>query len=112
MQPHCQRPLQGMRKLENITPPCVVLLSRLYQPVTFFEHHVYCVYLESAGRFVSAQCPVVLDECGELLTLQAEIPVGSVIRVHAIDRFLRTVQVIQRKVINPFATVPITELVG
>jgi hypothetical protein len=90
----------------------VVLLSRLYQPVIFFQHQVYCVYLESAGRFMSAQCPVILDKYGEPLTLQTEIPIGSVIRVHAIDGFLRTVQVIQQKVINPFSAVPIRQLTG
>jgi hypothetical protein len=98
--------------METITPPCAVLLSRVHLPIIFYQHRIYCVYLFEGDRFVSAQAPGVLDQNGELLALQAEIPVGTIIRVHAIDGYLRTVQVVERKVMNPFAPVPVTQLAG
>ena len=98
--------------METITPPCAVLLSRVHLPIIFYQHRIYCVYLFGGDRFVSAQAPGVFDQNGELLALQAEIPVGSIIRVHAVDGYLRTVQVVQRKVMNPFAPAPVTHLAG
>lgn len=56
-----------------------------------------------AGGFVSASAPIVLDQRGEPITLVAEITLGSIVRVHAIDGFLRTIQIISRKKVNPFA---------
>ena len=97
---------------ELVTPPCAVLLSRVHLPIIFYQHRIYCVYLFGGDRFVSAQAPGVLDQSGELLALQAEIPAGSIIRVHAVDGYLRTVQVVQRKFMNPFAPAPVTQFTG
>jgi hypothetical protein len=90
--------------MEIITPPRAVVLARLFIPVTFYEHRIHCVYIEVEGRFTAIQCPSILDAQGQSLPLHAEIAVGSLIRLHAIDRTLRTVQVLRQHVVNPFAS--------
>ena len=42
--------------------------------------------------------------------MAAEIPIGSVLRVHSVNGALRTVQIVQRKVTNPFAAQPVDQL--
>ena len=88
--------------METITSPCAVLLSRIDLPIIFYQHRIYCLYLDPAGRFVSVQRPSTLDIHGEPVLLHGELPVGSMVRVHAIDGYLRTVQVISVKRVNPF----------
>jgi hypothetical protein len=88
--------------MELLTPPSAVLLSRLIHPVTFYQHHIYWLELE-AGGFLAGHPPVVLDQAGEPVILAAEIPVGSMVRAHVVDGDLRTVQIVHRKVVNPFA---------
>lgn len=92
------------KSMELLTPVCSVLLSRIVQPIIFYQHNIYCLIIDPAGRFVSASRPAVLDLCGEPVQLQAEIPYGSAVRVHTVDGYLRTVQIIRRKLVNPFAT--------
>jgi hypothetical protein len=88
--------------MELLTPPSAVLLSRLVQPVIFYQHRIFWLETE-AGGFLAGQPPVVLDASGEPIVMAAEIPVGSVARAHVVDGDLRTVQITQRKVVNPFA---------
>jgi hypothetical protein len=87
--------------MELLTPPCAVLLCRIHLPIVFYQHSIYCLIID-AGRFVSATRPMIIDVNGEPMDLRFEIEVGSIVRVHSEDGYLRTVQVIERKFINPF----------
>ncbi len=87
--------------MELVTSPCAVLLSRIVQPVVFCQHRVYWLNTES-GRFVSAHPPLVFDLNGEPMILHTELEIGSIVRVHSEDGYLRSVQIMRRKVNNPF----------
>jgi hypothetical protein len=95
--------MDGPSIMELLTPPCAVLLSRIHVPIVFYQHLIYCLIID-VGRFVSTTRPMIIDVTGETIDLRSEIEVGSIVRVHSVDGYLRTVQVIRRKVINPFAT--------
>jgi hypothetical protein len=87
---------------ELVTAACVVTLSRLVQPVVLRAHRFY--WLETdAGGFVSVSPPVVLDQNGAPIRLITELPPDSTVRVHTVDGYLRTVQVLSIKQVNPFA---------
>jgi hypothetical protein len=88
---------------ELVTDATQVLLSRIVQPVILRQHCFYVLATE-AGSFTSIAAPTVLDQAGEPMRLFAELPRGSIVRVHAEDRYLRTVMVISvRPTTNPFA---------
>ncbi len=80
-----------------------MLLSRIVQPVVFHQHRIYCLLVEGHDRFLAGEPPQILDSYGETIVLHNEVATGSVVRVHAVDDELRTVQLIQRKALNPFA---------
>ena len=98
--------------MELLTAPATVLLARVYQPVIVHHYRLYWISLDLTDpeHFVSADCPVILDLSGEPIVLAAEIPIGSVLRVHTVNGALRTVQIVQRKVTNPFAAQPVDQL--
>jgi hypothetical protein len=85
-----------------VTPPTPVILSRILLPVIAYQHRFYWLETE-AGGFTSIAAPTVLDQQGEPMTLIAELPRGSLVRVHAVDGVLRAVQVIEVRRVNPFA---------
>jgi hypothetical protein len=95
--------MDGLSVMELLTPPCPVLLSRIHLPIVFYQHLIYCLIID-VGRFVSATRPMTINVNGEPMDLRSEIEVGSIVRVHSVDGYLRTVQMIQRKIINPFAS--------
>jgi hypothetical protein len=94
--------MDGPSIMELLTPPCAVLLSRIHVPIVFYQHLIYCLIID-VGRFVSTTRPMIIDVNGDPMDLRSEIEVGSIVRVHSVDGFLRTVQVIERKIINTFS---------
>ena len=93
--------MDGPSIMEALTPPCAVLLSRIHLPIVFYQHLIYCLIID-VGRLVSATRPMTINVNGEPMDLRSEIEVGSIDRVHSVDGYLRTVQVIERKIINLF----------
>jgi hypothetical protein len=87
---------------ELITPPTTVVLSRIITPVRLRAHAFYWLETSHAG-FVSVVQPAILDRDGEPLSLSADLPAGSRVRVHTVAGYLRSVMVIEVKKDNPFA---------
>jgi hypothetical protein len=73
--------------MELLTAPATVLLARVYQPVIVHHYRLYWISLDliDPEHFVSANCPVILDLSGEPIVMAAEIPIGSVLRVHTVN---------------------------
>ncbi len=93
--------------MEIVTPPCTVMAARVYEPIMFYQHRSFAVEVDlDEQRYTSVRRPLVLDRSGEPLTLKVEIQIGSIVRIHAVDRALLTVQIIRNNLVNPFATLP------